>query len=246
MKARTVVAALALSVLCTGTSLAAGWQQDSKGWWWQFTDGSGYPRSTWMWADGNGDGSAECYYFDQNGYCLMNTTTPDGYTVNANGAWVVNGAVQTKNIGKTSVISVASTKQYTDQFTKKNGNFYYGDKLIQEFRAYGDIKDMVTYYSISNASIMYLETDSWGDAYSTPLVEGLELRINKDAQITYSYWGDNQEVKKNVTAEAFKNTCTYFTPSIGQKYYDNATVVLFPNEFDASGAVTKARILEFG
>lgn len=48
--------------------------------------------------DGNGDGVAECYYFDGNGYMLANTTTPDGYTVNADGAWTVNGVVQTKSV----------------------------------------------------------------------------------------------------------------------------------------------------
>ena len=58
----------------------------------------------WQWIDGNGDGLKECYYFNQDdtnslglpqGAMLKNTTTPDGYTVNANGEWVVNGVVQT-------------------------------------------------------------------------------------------------------------------------------------------------------
>ena len=33
---------------------------------------------------------------------LANTTTPDGYTVDATGAWTVNGAVQTQSTGQTS------------------------------------------------------------------------------------------------------------------------------------------------
>ena len=56
----------------------------------------------WQWIDGNGDGLKECYYFNQTsgenglplGAMLKNATTPDGYTVNANGEWVVNGVVQ--------------------------------------------------------------------------------------------------------------------------------------------------------
>ena len=28
------------------------------------------------------------YYFDENGYMLADTTTPDGYYVDVNGAWV--------------------------------------------------------------------------------------------------------------------------------------------------------------
>ena len=39
---------------------------------------------------------AECYYFDGNGYMAANTTTPDGYTVDGSGAWVVDGVVQTQ------------------------------------------------------------------------------------------------------------------------------------------------------
>ncbi len=50
----------------------------------------------WQWLDENNDGIAECYYFDDNGSKLTGTTTPDGYTVNADGAWVENGAVQTQ------------------------------------------------------------------------------------------------------------------------------------------------------
>ena len=63
------------------TALAGQWQQNSKGWWWQEDNGT-YPKSQWQWIDGNKDGIAECYYFDNSGYMLSNTTTPDGYVVN--------------------------------------------------------------------------------------------------------------------------------------------------------------------
>ncbi|NBH71102.1 hypothetical protein D3Z51_03475 [Clostridiaceae bacterium] len=79
----------------SNTAFAAGWQKDNTGWWWQNDNGS-YPSNTWQWVDGNHDGVSECYYFDGNGYMLANTTTPDGYVVNADGAWVVSGTVQTK------------------------------------------------------------------------------------------------------------------------------------------------------
>lgn len=77
------------------TSMAASWQQNATGWWWQNDDGT-WPANEWRWLDGNNDGVAECYYFDSNGYMAANTTTPDGYQVNTDGAWVVNGAVQTQ------------------------------------------------------------------------------------------------------------------------------------------------------
>ena len=92
-----LVMAMAMVVGSNMTVFAAGWQQNATGWWWQNDDGS-WPANSWQWLDGNGDGVAECYYFDGNGYMLANTTTPDGYTVNADGAWTVNGVVQTKSV----------------------------------------------------------------------------------------------------------------------------------------------------
>ena len=41
-------------------------------------------------------GSTRCYAFDSNGYIYTNTTTPDGYTVNADGAWMIGNSVQLK------------------------------------------------------------------------------------------------------------------------------------------------------
>ena len=46
----------------------------------------------WQWLDGNEDGIAECYAFDREGWMYADTATPDGYTVNTDGAWAVNGA----------------------------------------------------------------------------------------------------------------------------------------------------------
>lgn len=95
--ALTTLMAMAISV----PAFAAQWQSDANGWWYQYDDGS-YPANTWQWIDGNGDGMAESYYFNEQGYCLINTTTPDGYTVNPAGAWTVNGIVQIKAVENNS------------------------------------------------------------------------------------------------------------------------------------------------
>ena len=76
-------------------AMAAEWKQDNTGWWYQEDNGS-YPTNSWKWINGR------CYYFDSNGYMLASTTTPDGYTVDATGAWTVNGVVQTQSTGQTS------------------------------------------------------------------------------------------------------------------------------------------------
>lgn len=91
-------AAVFMSLAMTVTSFAGQWVQDYSGWWYQNDDGS-YPANGWQWIDGNHDGIAENYYFDANGYCLMNTMTPDGNMVDANGAWVMGGVVQTQVVG---------------------------------------------------------------------------------------------------------------------------------------------------
>ena len=100
MKKRLLVAAVAaMSTMMSMTAFAGmgSWQQNETGWWWQRNDGS-YPAGEWKWVDGDGDGTAESYYFDGNGYLATNTTTPDGYTVNADGAWVQDGVVQKRQV----------------------------------------------------------------------------------------------------------------------------------------------------
>lgn len=66
--------------------------------WWYDLGHENYLRSTWQWIDTDNDGVAECYYFDADGWMYTDTTTPDGYTVDENGAWVVDGEVQTKDV----------------------------------------------------------------------------------------------------------------------------------------------------
>ena len=65
----------------------------------------GHMYTGWRWIDDNGDGLAECYYFNPTvgapkGSMLKGTATPDGYIVNEKGQWVMNGIVQTQAIGK--------------------------------------------------------------------------------------------------------------------------------------------------
>lgn len=62
--------------------ISEGWKQDSVGWYWLNTDGS-YPKNEWKEING------KYYYFGSDGYMLHDTTTPDGYTVNENGEWIM-------------------------------------------------------------------------------------------------------------------------------------------------------------
>lgn len=92
------IAALAMS--SASVAYAGQWKSDANGYWWD--DNGSYPKNEWKWLDGNGDGVSESYYFGPDGYLLTNTTTPDGYTVNADGQWVENGVVKTQGTQKSS------------------------------------------------------------------------------------------------------------------------------------------------
>lgn len=97
-RAMTVLMA---SVLTVTPLFAEGWQQTASGWKYATNaNNTAWQTAGWHWLDGNKDGIAECYYFDINGYMLSNTTTPDGYTVNTDGAWVKSGTVQTMQMAQ--------------------------------------------------------------------------------------------------------------------------------------------------
>lgn len=87
-----IPAILIFTLIFIMTAYAGEWKQDSKGWWWDNGDGT-FRKDEWAWIDGDGDGVAECYYFDKEGYLLTDTVTPDGSEVNKDGAWIMNGEV---------------------------------------------------------------------------------------------------------------------------------------------------------
>ena len=77
--------------------MARGWHQDSKGAYRFYDNREGSPTEgqelrSWQWIDGY------CYYFEEEGekkgILLQNGMSKDGYTVNEEGQWTVNGVVQ--------------------------------------------------------------------------------------------------------------------------------------------------------
>ena len=84
---------LALSV--PAVAYGAGWVSSAEGYRWQNNDGT-FATNEWRWIDSDSDGHAECYYFGGDSVLLVNTVTPDGSSVDENGAWNINGIVQKK------------------------------------------------------------------------------------------------------------------------------------------------------
>ena len=75
--------------------MATGWVEVNGSKYYLFPNSDGWEGrmlTGWRWIDGN------CYYLDSQGQnegaLYRNSTTPEGFTVDAEGRWVVNGAVQ--------------------------------------------------------------------------------------------------------------------------------------------------------
>ena len=90
-------ASLCMSMLSFAGTWALG-TGDNAGRWW-YDQGNGiYARNGWYWIDGNNDGIAENYYFDNEGWLVTSGLTPDQKTVNENGAQTENGIVLAKTL----------------------------------------------------------------------------------------------------------------------------------------------------
>ena len=106
--------------LLSGTAKADWVKGNSKNAWWYDLGNGNYYKSSWQWIDGNHDGIAECYCFDENGWMFENAITPDRFTVNENGAWTVDNIVQTKSA---NLISQNNTNNNTDTVSNISNNF---------------------------------------------------------------------------------------------------------------------------
>ncbi|WP_270269287.1 hypothetical protein [Enterocloster clostridioformis] len=107
----TLIMVIALAGSMCMTSLAGTWEQIGSDWKYQNDDNT-YAKNGWQCVD------SKYYYFDENGVMLVNTMTPDGETVDASGAKVINGRPVTKKydgqwITSTTIKAEAPTLQDT-------------------------------------------------------------------------------------------------------------------------------------
>ncbi len=147
-KLMALTATAFLSISTAFGSLAGSWQQFGTAWKWAEDNGT-YAVSTWKWLDGNHDGIAECYYFDGNANMVSNTTTPDGYTLDQNGCWTVNGIPQKKYVG-----GAATPQLVTKKTTVMLKDVYDGDDFFDDEEESDDWNDED-------------EADEWDDEYES-------------------------------------------------------------------------------
>lgn len=196
------------------TAFAGQWQSDANGWWYQNDDGS-YPASTWQWIDGNNDGTAESYYFNPQGYCLMNTTTPDGYTVNPAGAWIVDGVVQTKVIEAGNTMPDTSNINSVSLWDMQPVASYLFSKESQQRTAQNALWSNVLKLSMSNARVEFYA----GGQYKTltmTLAPG--ERFSDDSEKVLEIYGDDDTLLDSFEVN-YKTSPTEISVDIsGQNY----------------------------
>lgn len=125
---RKVTMLSALLMVSFGMNVhAAGWEQgegENAGKWRYKEIQSDQECFTggWRWIDGNDDGVSECYYFNAEGWLVIDQITPDGYQVNSDGAWIENGIIRTKtdNVGPSGFPRQESDDEDFDDWAEKD------------------------------------------------------------------------------------------------------------------------------
>ncbi len=172
---KTVVAfaaATAMTMASVITASAATWKQDSIGWWVENEDGS-YLKNQWYQSPESG----LWYYMGTDGYMLTNTTTPDGYLVNADGVW--------------NQTDVASAQQNNSTLT------------ASDFIIYGDSE--MNWYNNSFLDYCKEEAgDSWAIApYSRdwPITTNRGISFESSRADVINAYGNPSQTFSEVTAE---------------------------------------------
>lgn len=209
MKKRLIVLSMsiAMAISMSMTAFAGQWQQDTAGWWYQNDDGS-YFNNGWQWIDSDGDGLAECYYFDTNGYMLANTTTPDGNQVNENGAWTELGLVRTKAVTDTTPIQSNAEAENIPTGYSESGLSNVAIDLLEHTRAenaarYGEIneEDMAQYvivtYQNCGFMVWYHDSDLNGKPYKVYSYGNKATDLFKDAPMTGNAYNDKDTLKSS-------------------------------------------------
>lgn len=170
-KAATFVTAAVMTAAMTMTAFAGEWKQDAQGWWWQNDNGT-YANSGWEWLDGNNDGVSECYFFGSDGYLLVNTTVEGQYTVNADGAWVADGVVQTKAAEAESAGAETADAQAQAQYSDN----YSGNYQVPFYEMDGSVTTQTLSISFDAATNSILVTSSRLGVLGTYTYGGADFR----------------------------------------------------------------------
>lgn len=194
-----------LSLSMAAPVLAGGWVQDQSrplnengisNWWYRNDDGS-YPSNGWVWLDGNHDGVAESYRFNENGW-MYAAASVDGYEVNDSGAWISGGQVMEKraessNSGgqnKNQWVQDGGGRKYFNAkgetetgWKKLSGKWYYFDDNGYALTGYHEV-DGVPYYFHDSGEMATKTVHAVG--------EGVYYVIDQDDHFVTDVVGDDE------------------------------------------------------
>ncbi len=216
------ISAVIIMAASSITAYAGQWKQDNIGYWYQDNDGS-YPVNSWRWIDGNNDGIAECYYFNNNGYLSVNTVTPDGFQVDENGAWIINGLIQRK------LVEIESNT-FTDYNNSANiMEDTYIMNLLMEYSEYGGYADeFINYITIHKLDFIngksFADFDDYDDYFRDFYIWADEI-INFNGEVRSEYqtlWKEFQEMithQVEILTESFNKDSEEALTLISQLMY---------------------------
>lgn len=237
-KAMMFVLAGVFTAMMSVTAFAGEWKQDAAGWW--FDNGNGtWPANAWQWIDGNGDGTAECYYFNQNGYALMNSATPDGYVVNESGAWIINGVVQTKYVGggvanETNAASAKSEKAlmlYDEEVVLSET----ADKLDtaqtnKENQTWAKVLKIGTHFTLPQTGFMEYYAGGNYNSLKATVAPCKDNAWEKETSVVFQVLGDADEV---LYEKELDYRTGIFNIDVDIEGQDSVTLYLLNNNSDA-------------
>lgn len=178
----TFAAVGCMALAMSFTAYAGQWKEDANGWWYDNGDGT-YPASCWKWIDGNGDGTAEYYYFNGDGYMLAACTTPDGKTVTEEGKWIKDGVIQTKDAASVE----DQSKAFRDMEAWSTDYFIRTPETATDSQGVTYIKPLVLTCTEANGA-SYCEYDCKGyvrlKADKIALAQGSRGELAKEVVIT--------------------------------------------------------------
>lgn len=145
-KTRLLLLTIAISILACFNAFAGRWERDDNGWYYDNGD-STYARDGWTWIDGI------CYYFTSEGYCLVDTTTPDGYQVDEMGAWVLDGVIQRQTEG-------VEVNPHGLKFEVPAGFYFFGQRgFFNMYASHDQMSVIGTYDFVLEADVFALGLD---------------------------------------------------------------------------------------
>ena len=238
---KITILSLLIGIIISIPTLAAEWKQNATGWWWQNDDGS-YPTAKWEHIGGKwyyflSDGYmaentwVENYYVGSDGAMLVNTITPDGYHVEADGAWIDIA----KNLKMTEeerrMVGYQTVLKYPDGMIDHTSPLRFDgtDDFIQCYVSFGNISEFIDcgeYYEVTDCYISYPYIIPKG--LEDQFVPGYEFNLtlydqdgNADTLrnvIVPSEYGDSFMIAPSQTGYEEEDLCTASANVDGKNY----------------------------